>query len=541
MHEYLLPTLPLIPLYAETHYRFRYFPFSLYFRRSPEIIFDTPWRVAPDQVPTVFLLIKSANRWPVELKSVTINWESDSGESGQTTIPLTQMVNQLWFHLPLVLPDKIQRPAQISILPTLNFILRGKAKRVTVDNYFGLTKKPLQTFLANESLPTQPGWICGDVHLHTHLTSDQVEFGAPVEMTRHGATVMGLDFVATTDHSYDLDDYPTNYLKNDPALEKWHESRVQMRKLNQNQPEGCQLIPSEEITIRNHGGHNVHLLHYNDPKFFPGSGDGAERWLNTESEHDLASVLSERSTSTISVAAHPQYRVPFLHKLLIDRDEWSLEDLLGDGLNGAQVLSGTPESADFSRSRAVWIAALLKGKKLAIYGGSDAHGNFNVFRQVKMPMINLFQMDDQILGQARTIIASNSTQMMDMMDAMAKRRTAATTAPIGDITLTLPTGEVVEIGDEAICNSGDNITLNISGKSTTEFGPLIKIELYQGVFESQREEVIWESGSNKFELQESVRTEVTSAGYFRLEIKTPGNKRWPGIYLSTPIWVNLKP
>lgn len=537
MHEYLLPTFPLIPLYAETHYRFRYFRFSLYFRRAPEIIFDMPWRIAPDQIPTVFLLLKSADKWPVELTSVVIKWETAMGEFGQTTIPLNQRVDQLWFHLPLSIPDKIQRPAHISILPTLNFKLRGKSRTVTVDNYLGLSKHPLQTYLAHESLPAQGGWISGDVHLHTHLTSDQVEFGAPLEMTQLGGTLMGLDFLATTDHSYDLDDDPTNYLQNDPELTKWRESRDLIQKLNQHARNICQLIPSEEITIRNRDRHNVHLLHLNDPKYFPGSGDGAERWLHTESEHDLASVIAARSSTTISVAAHPQYKVPFLHRLLIDRDEWSLDDLLSDGLDGAQVLSGTPASTDFKTSRETWVTALLKGKKLAIYGGSDAHGNFNIFRQVKLPMIKLFQLDDQILGQARTVLASKSTHIADIIDAMNKRQTAATTGPIGNLTLVLSNDELIEIGAEGTCKSGDSITLNISGKSTNEFGLMTKIELYEGILGRGSERIIWEMEPNNFDFAESFKTTFSKPCYFRFEIKTPGNGRWPGLYLSTPIWV----
>lgn len=540
MLETLLPALPLIPLYAETHYRFRFFPFSLYYRKTPEIIFDMPWRIDPGQSPTIFLLIKGANRWPIEPESVTIRWESSAGESGEMSFPLGQKVNEAWFYLALTLPDKFKRPAHLSILPILTFTIRGRKKTVTVDNYFGLTKRPLETFLGSDPMPNFPGWIYGDVHLHTSLTSDQVEFGAPLEMTRHAAKLMGLNFVATTDHSYDLDDDPSNYLKNDPNLVKWKTSREKMGLLNRIEDDSCVLLPAEEISVRNGKLHNIHLLHFNDPRFFPGSGDGAEHWSQTRSEYDLPAVINERSANSISVAAHPMYKVPFLHRLLINRDEWSLNDLLNDGLDGAQILSGRPDSQDFRSSRQFWIEALLRGKRLAIYGGSDAHGNFNLFRQVKMPMIMLFRLDDQILGQARTVVQSDSNEPDAIIGAMKRRKTGTTTGPTGNLSILvqgIPSGEVGDIVDFP---HNSNIEILMTGKSSTEFGLITMIELYRGDFDTMTEEIVWESAPDNYEFQESFLTSVSNSAYYRLEIKTPGNSRWPGVYLSTPIWVNVK-
>ncbi|MCF7797755.1 MAG: hypothetical protein K9N11_06700 [Lentisphaeria bacterium] len=542
MFETVLPTLPLIPLYAEIHYRFRFFPISLYFRKMPEIIFDCPWRIRAERPVTFFLLLKDAHRWPLTLKSVSVQWQAETGESGEATFPLNQEVSTPWFHQEFALDEvELPRTAHISLVPKLHFLIRNRKKTVVIDNFSGLSKKPLQTYLADEDFPELPGWRTGDIHVHTELTADQVEFGAPLEMTQHGAEVMGLDFVAATDHSYDLDDKPDDYLHNDPQLTKWYTSRRSMLELNGvNSAEKSVFIPGEEITVRNVRQQNIHLLHLNDSQFFPGSGDGAERWLKTKSEYKVSHVLENRSQGTVSIAAHLNYKVPFLHRLLIDRDEWQFNDLLTPGLNGAQVISGTPESRDFTKSRILWIRALLQGLRLAIYGGSDAHGNFNVFRQVKMPMIMLFRLNDQILGQARTLIDSTGNEPEKLISAMQQRRTAASTGPVGDLQLITPDGMTHRIGEDVEILS-EYVTIRLEGLSTAEFGVISDILLYQGNLTARQEAVIWEKVPAKktFRVNHTLKFRISEPTYFRLEIKTPGNNRWPGVYLSTPIWVRL--
>ena len=283
----------------------------------------------------------------------------------------------------------------------------------------------------------------------------------------------------------------------------------------------------------------MHLLHLNDPQFFPGSGDGAEQWFDTQSEFDLAGILRNRSNQTVSIAAHPHYKVPFLHRLLIDRDEWHLNDLLANGLEGAQILSGTPGSQDFQVSRQLWIEALLTGKYLAVYGGSDAHGNFNIFRQVKMPMFKLFQMDDQILGQARTLIHAEDNNIATLIDNMQHRRTAATSGPAGNLMLINDAGDDYGIGAIVRLAKPGAISLKIAGHSTTEFGEIEQIQLYQGNLVTQKEQILWQHSPATLATEHSMTVQIEHACYFRLELKTPGNGRWPGVYMSSPIWVQV--
>ena len=59
------------PKYAETHFKFK-LPWSLLFRPWPEIFFDAPFQFVKGSEPVIFLVIKDANLFPVELKTAII-------------------------------------------------------------------------------------------------------------------------------------------------------------------------------------------------------------------------------------------------------------------------------------------------------------------------------------------------------------------------------------------------------------------------------------------------------------------------------------
>ena len=54
--QYLWLIFPIIG-YLEIHYRLKYFPFSRYFKREPEIYADAPYRVEPAQDLPISLII----------------------------------------------------------------------------------------------------------------------------------------------------------------------------------------------------------------------------------------------------------------------------------------------------------------------------------------------------------------------------------------------------------------------------------------------------------------------------------------------------
>ena len=530
----LLEMVPLIGLYAETHFRFR-IPFSRYFKQEPELIFDTPWRLEPGQNLCIFLVVKDAHLYPVHLGSVEIEVSQNNRILYTRNWTLDQNSKDRQIDFEFSFSDCDLPFGEVEINPTLTYSISGKQRRLQLDNYRGTKKTPLRVTIAREGLPKLTGWQAGDTHLHSSLTNDQIEFGASLEQTRKAAQLLGLNFITATDHSYDLDDQPDDYLKNDPELEKWNQSREHITTLNKENQ--LTIIPGEEISVANARGATVHFLHFNDPVYFPGSGDSGEDWPQLKSQLSIDDVLAQRSPQTVSVGAHTAYKFPWFQRVLLKRGFWESQDHNNPELDGVQILCGTPAYSAFHTSRQLWIDALLRGHKLGVYGGSDGHGNFNRNWHVTLPMWSLGTHEDQIFAQSRTIVRSDSLDASAIVDAMKHRRTALSTGPMGDLTITSG-GSAYGIGDTINAKKNETLTICYRGLSTEEFGTAMDVTLYAGDLEAREETLLFHDSEvlDGFEITQNFI--IPGKSYLRLEISSHGS-RWPGIYVSSPIWIEV--
>ena len=64
--------LPLFLLYAELHFRFKWFQLSRYFKNEPEILSDLPVRIEPGKKLPILILIKDAHIFPIKLYDVEV-------------------------------------------------------------------------------------------------------------------------------------------------------------------------------------------------------------------------------------------------------------------------------------------------------------------------------------------------------------------------------------------------------------------------------------------------------------------------------------
>jgi hypothetical protein len=390
-HEFILgflQTATFILLYAEIHYRFKFIPSRLFYRQ-PEIIADAPHRIEPGQPLPILLLVKDAHRFPIELQTVTASIECDTQPPNITPHVLRftlhefsePITSSLWQRIfPIDIP--IEWRGQMKRV-NVEMIYRcgGREWRCHNDNYSGTSRAPLRVYLAHEPLPTLPGFVHGELHCHTDATSDQVEFGAPVETMVELAKAQGLNFFAATDHSYDLDDLPDNYLKNDPALRKWQALQERIRKCNARQQDFV-VLPGEEVSAGNSRQRNVHFLIFNSPHFFPGSGDSAERWFRTEPEMSINEILAQFGDEALAFAAHPEVPTPLLEWLLLRRGKWQWPDYQHPRLNGLQIWNGSLEGMQEGAAR--WRNCSCPAKIIHHRRRRRAR-NFNRFRQVGIP------------------------------------------------------------------------------------------------------------------------------------------------------------
>ncbi len=530
----LFETLPLVGLYAESHFRFR-IPFSRYFKREPELIFDTPWRLEPGQTPTVFLVVKDAHLYPVTLVSAEIEVYQKNMKVCTQSWQLDDAIDERQTHLSFALSECDLPRGEVDLLPILRYTINGRQKEMRIDNYAQIEKQPLRVTISDEKLPVLPGWKNGDTHLHSSLTNDQIEFGASLDQTREAAQLFGLDFITITDHSYDLDDLPEDYLTNDPDLVKWKESRDTIEAMNQE--DDLTVIPGEEISVANARGSTVHFLHFNDPTYFPGSGDSGEDWPNLKSQLTIDDILAQRSPDTVSIGAHTAYKFPWFQRVLLNRGFWEARDHQNPELDGVQILCGTPAFAAFQASRKLWIDALLEGKKLGAYGGSDGHGNFNRNWHVTLPVWSLGIHEDQIFAQSRTLIRSESNSTAALMQAMKNRRSAVSTGPVGDLSFSID-DKNYGIGDTAAIKPNVSTIIKVKGMSSAEFGAEMDVTLYLGNIETQTESILHHEVDLNTTFDLDIPFAPLHSGYLRMEISSEGS-RWPGVYVSSPIWINL--
>ncbi len=526
--------LPL--LYIEMHYR--WLPgASRYYRREPEILADLPSRIAPGQKPPLLLLVKDAHRFPIHLERVEVALDTGDGPHPWTVITVEEDLADLWWHRVV----EVKRPEVVGYVKwmvTFHYHSRGRLRSCTTHNLPGLPQAAMRTYIASDNLPGQ-GVVWGDLHHHTGLTEDAIEFGAPLEASRAAATALGLDFVAVTDHSYDLDDRIGSWHLTDPQLTKWHTSRRRMAELNR-ESSAALLLPAEEVSVRNSRGRNAHALVLDHPHFLPGSGDGGERALRPPSELNLGELAATVQSPGVVIAAHPYQPVPWLQRLVVGRDTWSAPDLATPGMAGLQIMNGRLDTG-FRQGLAAWKRLLLQGRRTYIYAGSDSHGDFNRFRVIGLPFVYLTERDGMTLGSCRTgVLGVKPDDLAGITAALHQGRCLISNGPAIDLAVQ---GDGRPVGPGGSLPGGD-LEVRLRLASTAEFGPLTRLRLYRGIIGVPREDLLVNLvlGSGRYDFSWRHNLHQRKPGYLRVEAQSRlpdgnvfGNRL--GLALSNPVWV----
>jgi hypothetical protein len=426
---FFLLFLPVMA-YAEIHFRYPFVPSRL-FKREPEILFDLPHRGQQGEKVPLILLIKDAHRFPVQVADLQVNvMNLKKQELSILNFPLdTEITEKFYSKIILLEPTNFPQAGEYQLSAKLSYYDPAKNKRTIVqDNYQGIPHSPFQIFISRDPLPTLNNWHWGDLHVHSNYTDDQVEFGAPIEATVLAAKSIGLDFIAITDHSYDLDDDPDNCLVNRPDIPKWNSFQHNVRRL-QNEHKDFVIIPGEEVSVGNHRHQNVHCQILNDPQFHPGSGDSAERLFRHRPTMMLKELLKKKARNALSIAAHPQEVPPFSQRLILGRGSWDEQDCMNNHLDALQILNNKSDRS-LSRGLELWKQLLLNGRKIGIVAGNDAHGNFNCFRQITIPFLKMIYSRKHLFGQVRTAVKCKNLNTPLIMEAIREKRAIVSNGPL---------------------------------------------------------------------------------------------------------------
>lgn len=526
--------LPLL-LYAETHYRFRYF-FSYLKKPEPELIADAPHFVEPNRPVPLLVLSKDAHRYPCKLLSIRAKVSHDNKiilDQELLSSPLTLQEHFWWrvFHLEL---PQIKGWVEVDV--TFEIEVNGRKGSYHNDNHKTSSHQPLRVYVARKPLPRFDGLYFGDCHTHSTYTDDQVEFGSPIEASVELCKRMGLSFFCVTDHSYDLDDHIDDYLKNDPTLPKWRSLQNKVDVLNRTEKDFA-VIRGEEVSCRNAEGKNVHLLLFGNKDFFPGAGDSAEQWLRTRSELNVQKVLLFKGETVAAIAAHPRERVPFLQRVLLERGQWADEDLFDDRLHGIQFANGSRDEG-YQEGYRAWINALLSGKRLYAYGGNDAHGNFNRFRQIGIPFFRIREEGKQLFGQMRTgVFLEDEITEAALLHSFQSGRAIVTDGPVLNFGISKDQLGTI-IGSQLV---GKRFQIYCSARSSIDYGQIECVKVLKGCIGKSTEELVLDERPvmSSFVLDRAVELNVEQPLYLRAELYTCANTAFdkkPHFALTNPVW-----
>jgi hypothetical protein len=393
-------------------------------------------------------------------------------------------------------------------------VRRGRREQTIInDNFATSSKLPFSCFLAQESLPGYKSCSYGDLHAHSQFSQSHVEFGPPIEVIDVLAKCYGADFTAVTDHSYDLACSIRNYLKPDQGLERW-------KLINEETSRSgfkTAMLLGEEISCLNSNNKAVHLCGFGVRQYIRGTVDGARK--NTSKDQQVSideAIALIHKQEGVAFAAHPGSRAGFMQRIFLKRGIWKENDI-PPTLDGFQAVNNG-FGRTWHRAKALWIKELLKGKKISLIAGNDAHGDFNRYRYLSIPFVQIKEMFDRYYCAAMTGTYEKVTNQRQLIDILKKGSTFVTTGPM----LCISSSDVVSdclIGKNQCVIENDSITLIV--ESSEEFGEPRRVRLYWGSHASGKEQLFFGKYLKNCGVSAILKVPVSSIknqkGYLRAE------------------------
>lgn len=283
--------------------------------------------------------------------SYTIDFDKTNGTFGGDHYKFDQKFAYLTFNIP---------PSS----------LVGYSNIIDIEVEMALKDKPDRTyrfrvFRSEDDMPKQANWFRGDTHLHSIYTQNDAETGLPLCATKEAAKLLGLDWITTTDHTSDIDNYGQSILYN------WN--RILQDVAQKNQEDNSMLyIPGQEVAVENSAGKLVHMLaypSYTNPSNFPFLGDGKGDVTSTNvTVNNVVTALN--SFKGFSYAAHPFATKDKLPAVPVGGGIWNLGDASfpANGSNYPQT-GGNIIANDLGESSDLLSTEMNKYLKDAIKGG----------------------------------------------------------------------------------------------------------------------------------------------------------------------------
>jgi hypothetical protein len=243
----------------------------------------------------------------------------------------------------------------------------------------------------------------------------------------------------------------------------------------------------------------------------------------------ILNVLVSLSPGALAIAAHPKDPAPFLEKWLIRRGRWDESDCAHEV--GLQILNGLDNDA-FRQGLREWVRQLLKGQRVVLAAGNDAHGNFNRFRQVRTPMMALHEKENyQRMGWARTCVQIPALSVGTVLEAIRSGRSVITTGPVLRLGVQDELGKTGGVGDTL---SAGRLKIRCEARSSGEFGRIGHLKILVGTVGGS-EEILneWNYSDQQHEVIVQSSHAAAAGSYIRAETRTVSG----ACCYTNPVWV----
>lgn len=293
------------------------------------------------------------NGLPTSSSSHTITFTSDTNW-WIPPVPYVDITNRYFYFTFVIPPEYLQNFNDI----------------IDVEVTFGLDYETdqyvyLRIFRSDYSLPVLNNWYRGDTHYHTFFTQNLAENGLPPDAVKYYGALTGLNWLTTTDHSCDFDNYGVSMSDN------WSRLGNAVASLN-SQDSSMVLIRGMEMSVNNSAGNTVHALIYPNsyaPFSLPYIGDGNG---DTQSSSVNINMMldSLKKYNAMCYAAHPFAEDDKL-SVVVNGSVWNLSDTIFP-LNGSPhpsmgtvICNDLNSNSDiFSSSDSNMFSPYLKGLEL---------------------------------------------------------------------------------------------------------------------------------------------------------------------------------
>jgi S-layer protein (TIGR01567 family) len=464
-----------------------------------DVFADAPWRTETDNIPILVMVKDAAGiAGDYDLGNVEIYLDEDCDKDNNEADDILLETVTKWYGVTVSGSFyNLYYPGDwygITYLDPSEHDLSGEACFHVVIREIGGGLDPdsdthshFNVNIASDTLPALTNWHAGDTHYHSSYTDNLVEFGFPVEATVEAGKVIGLDWNAITDHSFDIRDSKTidpnhkfNALKSDVISYNTGSYRLILGEEvscygHKNPPNP--LVPRGVIHFLIFGMENFNNVGGTGLDFIPGGHDEQPEGGLTWNLEDV--IYAVNSQGGVSYAAHPEgHRGASADAL--DRVPWITEDYDLVGYNGLQVWNMIDNDHERDLGLEQWKRLLLNDRKdIFIAGGSDAHGDFSHATTVIGPMDNAF-------GKVRTYIYCEEFTKEGILNALKNGQSIMTDGPLVIFNITNERSETAIIGHEI---TGYNLILNIQWESTSEFGNISHIYIHRGIINETEVEI----------------------------------------------------